>query len=652
MIKRRRSLAAPAIAVALSLIASATTLGHPGHGSRGAEEFRGEGVVDEKSLQHGPTSGHLPADNVNVNLIGKEGLSAPPGASASMAGRVADVAAYGNHAYLTAFRGPECVNAGGSGVGGGAWIVDISDPANPVEVAFLPTTPFNYAGEGAQVVTAQYGAYAGRQLFIHQNETCPNAPAGAPGTRGGINIWDVTDPTSPTLLVAHAGDKTGPGGSVIANARQTHSAFAWNSHVDSKVYVVLVDDEEFTDVDIVDITNPTSPVLVNDTLDLATLFNVQQSSPSNLTSVFNHDMMVYRKGERYVMNVSYWDGGYVLLDVTNPTPGNVSLIAESDYAALDEERLARGHSISPEGNGHQSEFSPSFNHLIATDEDFGPYRIMATITSGPYNGTEYIATSASGTPPVAPGTSISGTPTYVGEACGALPAGSGVALVVRGTCTFQVKLDNITAAGYSSGIVFNSLQAACMSRVTMAAAGSIPYVFVDRLTGLQLLQVAGVNAGNACTTAAPAVGSASASTTIEAIFDGWGYVRLFRTKVPSEPGQAGSIKQLDTYAIPESQDPAFATGFGHLSVHEVAMDPRQGTGLAYLSYYSGGFRVLKFGDGGLTEVGKFIDAGGNNFWGVEVHKHPNGQFYVLASDRDFGLYIFQYAGRIPGAGRN
>jgi hypothetical protein len=185
--------------------------------------------------------------------------------------------------------------------------------------------------------------------------------------------------------------------------------------------------------------------------------------------------------------------------------------------------------------------------------------------------------------------------------------------------------------------------------VRMRAADSdVPFVFVQRLTGLQLLQVAGVTASNACTTATPAPGSPAASTTIEAIFDGWGYVRLFRTKIPSEPGKSGSIKQLDTFAIPESQDPAFASGFGHLSVHEVAMDPRPGSNLAYLSYYAGGFRVLSYSGKGLKEVGAFIDSGGNNFWGVEVHKHPNGQYYVLASDRDYGLYIFQYTDRIRG----
>jgi hypothetical protein len=54
--------------------------------------------------------------------------------------------------------------------------------------------------------------------------------------------------------------------------------------------------------------------------------------------------------------------------------------------------------------------------------------------------------------------------------------------------------------------------------------------------------------------------------------------------------------------------------------------------------------VARYGLDGLEEVGAFIDEGGNNFWGVEVHE-VGGEQYVLASDRDFGLYIFQYTGR-------
>ena len=99
--------------------------------------------------------------------------------------------------------------------------------------------------------------------------------------------------------------------------------------------------------------------------------------------MFGHAVEVRRVVDRYVMSATYWDGGYVLLDVTDPTPGNVSLIAESDYAALDEERLKRGHEITPEGNAHQSEFSPNNDFLIGTDEDFSPYRTNFRITSNP-----------------------------------------------------------------------------------------------------------------------------------------------------------------------------------------------------------------------------------------------------------------------------
>jgi len=92
-------------------------------------------------------------------------------------------------------------------------------------------------------------------------------------------------------------------------------------------------------------------------------------------------------------------------------------------------------------------------------------------------------------------------------------------------------------------------------------------------------------------------------------FDGWGYVNLHDATDPDLP-------IIDTYIIPEANNEAFATGFGDLTVHEVKTDPRRGINLAYFSYYAGGFRVAEFGANGIREVGRFIDEGGNNFWGV------------------------------------
>jgi hypothetical protein len=600
---------------------------HPEHDrnpASGKEAFPGEGVAFDK--QHEGEDGHLEPRQENVTLVGRGEVTNPSGAGNT--GRIADVFAYGDHAYLTAFREPTCE-------AGGVHVMDISDLSDPVEVedAFIATSPGSYAGEGIQVIRINQpgrGGFRG-DVLIHQNETC-DASLVQPGKAGGISLWDVTDPDDPQPLALHAGDYDG---GPLANT--VHSMFAWRNVFDGKTYVVLVDNEEFTDVDIMDISDPRNPVMVNDTLDLWDLFGVQQESPSNLTSVFSHDMMVYKVGQRYVMTMSYWDGGYVLLDVTDPRPGEVTLVADHDYAELDEERLARGHEISPEGNAHQNELSPDRKFMIATDEDFNPYRVTATIDSGPYAGTEFVAAQASDTPPVDADTTISGPTTFVGLACTAdqpPSPGTGTALIERGVCSFQEKLDNIRAAGYSAGIVFNS-SAFCDGLVTMLAAGDIPFLFTTRTAGLQILGSSNLD----CATPAPAPGSSSADVTVEAVFDGWGYVRLFGTTVPTSVGVPGSISQIDTYAIEESQDEAYAVGFGDLSVHEVAMDPDDR--VAYLSYYAGGLRVVEYGPGGLEEVGVFIDEGGNNFWGVQVHER-DGETYVLASDRDFGLYVFQY----------
>jgi hypothetical protein len=53
--------------------------------------------------------------------------------------------------------------------------------------------------------------------------------------------------------------------------------------------------------------------------------------------------------------------------------------------------------------------------------------------------------------------------------------------------------------------------------------------------------------------------------------------------------------------------------------------------------------VFEFGESGLTEVGRFIDRGGNNFWGIEQFTR-NGKRLIAASDRDHGLYLFEYTG--------
>ena len=54
-------------------------------------------------------------------------------------------------------------------------------------------------------------------------------------------------------------------------------------------------------------------------------------------------------------------------------------------------------------------------------------------------------------------------------------------------------------------------------------------------------------------------------------------------------------------------------------------------------------RVIRIENDRIVEAGRFIDVAGSNLWGVQVFRH-RGREYVAASDIDFGLYVFRYAG--------
>ena len=103
-------------------------------------------------------------------------------------------------------------------------------------------------------------------------------------------------------------------------------------------------------------------------------------------------MIVKRIGNRDVMLMSYWDGGYVTLDVTDPA--SPKALSDTDFAAADPARAERGQTITPEGNGHQAEFTRDNKFFFATDEDFDPYRVQATFKGGPANGKTFTAIQA------------------------------------------------------------------------------------------------------------------------------------------------------------------------------------------------------------------------------------------------------------------
>lgn len=574
---------------------------------------------------------------------------------------VADVAVdpSGEYAYLANWGREDCAaNSEAGGINNpdaGVYVVDIRDLEDPKQVGFIPYPQDTRPGEGVQAVEITTAKFSGTML-VANNEQC-----GGQG-KGGVTLYDVTDPERPRRLSVGFGDRG------FADSNDIHGAFAWDAG--DRAYVVIVDNLEWPDVDILDITNPRRPRLIAE-YDLND-HDVDQPG-IGLTSSFIHDMVVKEIDGRFIMLVSYWDGGYVLLDVTDPTAAE--FLGDTDYEDIDPLLLERtGIALPPEGNGHQAEFTTDNRFFIATDEDFAPYAVGDfTIATGPHAGEEYPSVSVGGAAPVTalPDQRLNGPTVNVGYACpdsANLPLADDVvatngltlapgeeliAVIQRGpvqdpsapenACFPGQKADRAMAAGYDA-VVF------VQHHVGHNANPAVPFcgsgAFTQQVVAVCTTHVAYHDLFDSPPTfevpydpaTEPAIGSVGHEVDVDAIFDGWGYVHLF---------DAETLEDLDLFAVPEAHDENFALGFGDLSVHEVATHPTNAD-QAYLSYYSAGMRSLEIlctdpndtSSCELVETGSYLDPEGNDFWGVEAFLR-NGRTIVLGSDRDSGLWIFE-----------
>jgi hypothetical protein len=590
---------------AVVLTATAAT-GHVATFDDGVVDSGKETHAHDVDAQHGGSEGHIEVQNYGLELVSKLGLkNVEPG-------KIADVGVLRNHAFLAAWGGQTCKY-------NGVHVVDISNVAAPKEVAFVPSKEGSYPGEGVQALPITTSAFSG-DVLVTNNEQCKEGVG-----VGGVNLYDVTNPSRPTPLIVGYGDDSGAAGATNKSAHEIHSVFAWDAG--ARAYAVIVDNEEGADVDILDISDPRKPFLVAE-YDLDARFP-QITDHLGTGSSFLHDMVVKQINGRQIMLASYWDGGYVTLDVTDPA--KATYLADNDFPLIDPEASESGLTVKPEGNAHQAEFSRDNRFIVAADEDFSPVSVVSQIVGG----AAFDATVGSNTH-LDQGQGVQGPTRFVGKACTAVPrapAAGEVALIERGDCSFTQKITNVETAGYVAAVVFNN-PTECRGLLNMSSDGpTIPAFFVGRDTGFTLMGLT-----DPCR-AVPAneLGQPAQAISVKAIFDGWGYMHLYANK-------GGKLTELDTYAVPEAHDPAKAEGFGDLSVHEVAMS-QQSNGLGYVSYYAAGLRVIDVSSGKIVEKGAFIDRaapGGNNFWGVEAFTAANGQEYVAASDRDLGLYLFKH----------
>jgi hypothetical protein len=466
---------------------------------------------------------------------------------------------------------------------------------------------------------------------------------------------------------------TGPG----TKAREYHSVFMWKD--DGNVYLVASDDEELHDVDIFDISDPRRPKPVAE-YDMAELFpQIAESPTPHGNEVFNHDMVVKEIDGRDVLLDSYWDAGYLTIDIENPA--KPQYIGDTDFGATDP--LVPGISP-PEGNGHQAEFSRDSQFVLAADEDFNPYRADKFFVDSQQRPATEVGGGTSAA--ALPDQTLSGKGVYGGYGCpadptvlpkaadysaeqlGLQPGDEKILVMQRGpsgdpsadyngngdltddACFPGEKAAKAFDAGWDAILLVNRhLGSDDTNSEPFCGSGGYdpakPMVTLCTTHAAyhEVFETTPEFTTPYSSTDAPAIGAISVKRVRgTSIFDGWGYAHLYRR-------QSGKVTAVDSYAIPEGLDPAHAFGYGDLSIHEFATDPDRD--IAYSSYYAGGFRVFKFDGNDLREVGHYIDANGNNFWGIEqftagqgAPKGLQGRRMAAASDRDSGLWIFRYTG--------
>jgi hypothetical protein len=627
----------------------------------------GEGDDDlfDPGHQHGSDEGHLPASSENVDLVSKLKLTAQEG-------DISDVSALQTvdgrwFAYLGDW-GAKCES-------GGVRVVDFTDPANPVRAGYLNSRGFGYVTEGVHALHVDTSAFEG-DILVVSNEWCraSGTPKNMPG---GITIWDITEPTSPTKLVEAFGDFDLHGN----RASEAHSAIAWDAG--DRAFVAAIDNEELEDVDLFEITDPRQPVLVAET----ELPDVHVNAYGTEKTSHDFDVLQFPDGSWHLM-VSDWDAGWIDVDVSDPT--NPVIVGDFDYAECDQ---VVPTACPPEGNAHQGEWNSDGSVFVGTDEDFSPYRlpIVVTETTGPGQpapGTLYAAGEFSWTVPVAtlPDATVNGPTVFGGYGCPGDPVPSpsvlgtlgpneeSIVVFQRGpvndpnapgdACFFSDKVRAGEEAGFDVVIIADHHAG--------SQGGHHPDSFLCGSLGSPVLGTAhGLCTGHRFMhenfgypadftlpyplgdpdDLEPDVGDLGAKISASSEFDGWGYSRVLDTSDASDPTELAQI------TIPETADEDFATGFGDLTVHEVEVprnDANEGgenvdtDALAYFSWYSGGLRVVDITDPAAPqEVGHYIDDNGNNFWGVALAEDQNGDRLVLASDRDYGLFIFRYTGPVP-----
>ncbi|HEU0248727.1 MAG TPA: hypothetical protein VFR38_16745 [Gaiellaceae bacterium] len=250
----------------------------------------------------------------------------------------------------------------------GVAVVDATDPEHPEVVSTLQ----NPAGTSAEDVVV-YTADDGRDIAVAGIQWCGGSRYDSNADRG-LMLWDVTNPSDPQQI----------GYLKTACCTRGVHEFEVERHANGRTYAYATvptsrypdpntssgfrDANGEGDFRLIDITDPAAPVQVSDwgIQDIGGPFFAGQGCDPDAN--YGHGAEPSEDGT--LVFVSYWDSGFVALDVSDPA-----------------NPVFRGRTIYPaiaDGDAHSSNYDDARGLLFAADEDFCKVSGPATETGYGY----------------------------------------------------------------------------------------------------------------------------------------------------------------------------------------------------------------------------------------------------------------------------
>jgi len=492
---------------------------------------------------------------------------------------------------------------------GGVYLVDLSNPANP----HLAGTVEGLPGGGASMSQA---IRIGERDVLVNNYQWPSL--------GGIQLVDITEPANPRTLSffevgsdgVHEMDLTvTPGGRTLALLAVP----------DREVVGPLIGGERIGDLMVVDISDPENPFLagewgVIDEFGLSFFEAVQQGQNPR---AFGHSVWAHPDGTRALL--SYKDAGVFILDIGDPA--NPVLVGRTTY---------------PDGAEGEASFAVQRgNVLIQGDEDYFSFGVFVTAPALEGRRPAVEARFSSTVIYDLPGHSYSFEVRDVGRGCpgDAYPDAAGkIALIERSSaCRLDRQVAQAQLKGAVGAVIYNADPSSGLSsagenffRVTgstsvtiggVPVSISIPAVGVQRSTGLALRE-------------------GPTQATVEAEFNGWGFLRFYDVSDPTSPVPIGTFvpEHLKVENVVASGIP-LARFDGTRNVH----NPDVRGNHVYAPWRSDGLRIVDFKNPSAPfEVSVWDGEGApvgatGAVWSVDLYRGN----LVLAVDPDFGLYVLK-----------